>query len=296
MKTPRIFLGVFAGLIAPLFLYVPTAFAEQGYADFQVQASVSHVAVGGDISVAAYIYGRQNAQYQDTQYGKVTLSIESWLPGDANPRGFEFVRFDPSGSDFPIDDGMSVTTGAYNYQCRTVEREASADMTGRHYFGNYVFRAVNPGTYYFAPSLPCRSIIESLTGNWGVVWDYGGSYVTVDQPASPASTPLATSPTPVSPSPQLSLTTNKNSSPHTATKEGTVPSTAVKGAQTTTTQSMQPVGATTDDHTLVKKKTDTNWMLPSLLFPALLALALAIWKMSRIRGHSKIEKHNSTSD
>lgn len=203
MKMLRFSLVVLLSCITLTLLNPQSAFANQGYAYIELDTSTAHIDIGEEFSVAIYVVGRPSTLYgrpsDDTAYGRVTMTIESWLPGVSMPSPFEFVRFDPS-SDFPISDGVTLTTGSYNYQCRSVIQEAPADMTGRHLFGTYVFRAMNAGTYSFAPSLPCNTIIETLAGDRGIIWDYFGSDITIDSPGQPVASPPTKSLPPSSPS------------------------------------------------------------------------------------------------
>ena len=254
--------------------YAPKASAEQGYAWLEFDVSKTHVAVGEEFSVAVYIIGRDN-----TPYGKATLSIESWYPGDPNPKAYEFVRFDDSDSDFSIDNGQSITPGQYNYQCRSVDRSASADMTGRHLFGRYVYRALNPGTHAFSPSLGCRTVLESLSGNWGIIWDYSTDEITIDKPVQPAPTnPGSASSSPTGPNTQSSAKKTTDSTADT-------PAAAVQGVQTVATtqtvQEKQPAKKANSKLVAAKQQLNKGWVLLALL--PIILLPLAIWKLRKLR-------------
>lgn len=271
-------LGGFAviGLVlSQCFIFSPKVYAAQGYANVDLYTSKPHVAVGDEFSVALYITGINN-----TSFGKASFSIESWLPNDPNP------SFDTSDSDLPISLGSSVYSGANGYQCRTISQKAASDMTGKHLFGRFILRALTPGTYDFAPALPCSSEIWSLSGD-PFVWNlYNAGEVTIDKPVLTSTQGDAASAM-NNPTPSNTNTKSQVQSAETGRNNDNSPSSSLKpkaadenkSQAKSQLQSTQVEGLTSNSN--VKKNLIVTWTSPSVFMAIILSLAL--WKRENLQ-------------
>jgi hypothetical protein len=263
----------------------PKAYAEQGYAWVDYIASTQQVTLGDQFTISMYVTGRDN-----TQYGKVGFAVEAWTPGDPNPPvGYEFVSFTP-GSDFPISNSQGVIAGQYGAQCRYYERSSAANLTGKHLFGTVTYRATSNhwAGYSFMPFMNCKNTIEDPAGNWGIVWDYGGAFLTVKNPAaSTPSTPANGSSTSNKPA---NTSGTKQNTPNKASGQAVLSDSTNNAAATKPTNSGQPTkpaASNTAQHktlaatvTAAHAATKAYWALASLI--PIAGLTFILWKTDKL--------------
>lgn len=287
MKTFRLLLCALACSGAMLIASAPKAHAEQGYANIELVTSKTRLTIGEEVSVAVYING-QGA----TPFGKANISIEAWHAGDLNPKGYEFVRFDASGSNFPIAGAQGVSTGLYNHQCRYFQRSASANMTGRQLFGKFIFRAVNTGSYGFSLAAPCNSSVGMLPDEDNIVLDSNRADITITKPSAPTTPNTGTTTQKQSASNKTTVAKNDTATGQSATAESSKPeveSSQTENNNTATSDSddskTSTSGKTEMTSAAAKKSSGKVWIIWAIL--GLGAVGIAAWRVLLRRKKSK---------